>query len=127
MATQALQEWEAADSRMIEVCFVTKHDKIIIIQCYTLANDHDDQAKDAVYNKLQAVLNQVYACDINLGLGDFNAQVGGNNLEHGRFMGKYGIWEQTNNGERIIELGSMYKLCIGGGGGHSSFIPENTN
>ncbi|XP_076105824.1 uncharacterized protein LOC143074160 [Mytilus galloprovincialis] len=46
--------------------------------------------------------------------GDFNAKVGSTNIGSEEVMGKHGLGEINNNGERLVEMCTMNNLVIGG-------------
>ncbi|XP_063416092.1 uncharacterized protein LOC134697738 [Mytilus trossulus] len=47
-------------------------------------------------------------------IGDFNAKVGSTNIGSEEVMGKHGLGEINNNGERLLEMCTMNNLVIGG-------------
>ena len=51
--------------------------------------------------------------DVLLLLGDLNASIGCSNQNRERVMGKHGVGDLTNNGERFINLRVEHKLIIG--------------
>ena len=46
--------------------------------------------------------------------GDMNAKVGDNNHNYERVMGKHGLGQRNNNGERLCEICDMNELMITG-------------
>jgi endonuclease/exonuclease/phosphatase family metal-dependent hydrolase len=47
-------------------------------------------------------------------MGDFNAKVGYNNTGYEQTMGRHGIGQMNENGERFAELCANNKCVIGG-------------
>jgi hypothetical protein len=47
-------------------------------------------------------------------IGDFNAKVGSNNEGHESAMGKHGIGERNDNGERLLDICEINNLVITG-------------
>ncbi|VDP43472.1 unnamed protein product [Schistosoma margrebowiei] len=66
-----------------------------IIQCYAPTNDYNEDAKDHFYNRLQSI-------------------VGTDNTGYEDIMGRHGLGERNENGERFADLCAFNKLVIGG-------------
>ena len=62
----------------------------------------DEEDKDCFYYSLQMTDDDVPRNDVLLMLGDLNARVGCN--DKNRDIGKHGVGDLTNNGERVINL-----------------------
>ena len=117
--------WEAHGPRIIMASFGTKQQtkekkagqKIInlnIIQVYAPTNDAMDEDKDNFYNRLQNVMDKLPTKDVNIVMGDFNAKVGSDNSNYEDIMGKHGLGEANDNGERFLAFCSFNSLVIGG-------------
>lgn len=116
-AQRALIGYEAISPRIITAKFATKKKNINlnIIQCYAPTNDEPDvEKKDNYYRQLQAVLDGIKDRDITLVMGDFNAKVGGDNAGYEDIMGKHGLGQMNDNGERFAEMCALNQLVIGG-------------
>ncbi|VDP82256.1 unnamed protein product [Schistosoma curassoni] len=115
-AQKALIEWESHGLRFIKVSFKTKKEGISmnIIQCYTPTNDYNEEAKDQFYNRLQSIIEKCPTKDLTILMGDFNAKVGTDNTEYDEIMGRHGLGERNENGERFANLCAFNKLVIGG-------------
>ena len=68
----------------------------------------------AFTDSLQSVLDKNPRHDILLMIGDFNARVGNNNTNREIVMGRHGIGEITDNGERLVGIYEENNLIIGG-------------
>ena len=115
-AQRALVGWEAHGSRLITATFRTTKKNILlnVIQCYAPTNEHEDESKDAFYNKLQSILNKFKEKDITILMGDLNAKIGCDNRGFEEIMGKHAIGEMNDNGERFANLCGLNNLVIGG-------------
>ncbi|KAK7103278.1 hypothetical protein V1264_018210 [Littorina saxatilis] len=114
-AQRALIGYEAISPRIITAKFATKKKNINlnIIQCYAPTNDEPDvEKKDNYYWQLQAVLDGIKDRDITLVMGDFNAKVGGENAGYEDIMGKHGLGQMNDNGERFAEMCALNQLVI---------------
>ncbi|VDP35474.1 unnamed protein product [Schistosoma margrebowiei] len=92
-AQNALIGWESHGPRIIKASFKTKKEGITmnIIQCYAPTNDY----------------NSRIGCN-------FNAKVGTDNTGYEDIMGRHGLGERNENGERFANLCAFNKLVIGG-------------
>ena len=85
-----------------------------LIVAYAPTDVADEEDKDRFYSSLQSVLDKTPRHDVLLMLGDFNARVGNNNTNRERVMGRHGIGEITDNGERLVGICEENNLIIGG-------------
>ena len=72
--------------------------KLSIVQCYAPTNDATEEDKDEFYEQLQAAKEKVPRHNICIIMGDFTANVGGDNSNFEGTMGKHGIGERNDNG-----------------------------
>ncbi|VDP29139.1 unnamed protein product, partial [Schistosoma margrebowiei] len=115
-AQNALIGWESHGPRIIKASFKTKKEGITmnIIQCYAPTNDYNEDAKDQFYNRLQSIVKKCQTKDLTILMGDFNAKVGTDNTGYEDIMGRHGLGERNENGERFANLCAFNKLVIGG-------------
>ena len=115
-AQSALIGWEAHAPRIITASFRTKKKKIKmnVIQCYAPTNDSDEENKDQFYNRLQTIIDKCPVKDVNILMGDFNAKIGKDNTGYEEVMGKHGLGEINENGERFADTCALNKIVIGG-------------
>ena len=115
-AEGSLIGWEAHGPRLMKASFWTTREKIKVhvILCYAPTNDSSDEDKDEFYNRMQALLDKSPGKDITILMGDLNAKVGQNNAGYEQVMGKHGLGQMNENGERLADLCAMNGLMIGG-------------
>ncbi|VDP49581.1 unnamed protein product [Schistosoma curassoni] len=115
-AQNALIGWKSHGPRIIKASFKTKKESITmnIIQCYEPTNDYNEDAKDQFYNWLKSVIEKSPTKDLTILMGDFNANVGTDNTGYEDIMGRHGLGERNENGERFANLCAFNKLVIGG-------------
>jgi flagellum-specific peptidoglycan hydrolase FlgJ len=113
---KALVSWEAISSRIITASFTTKHKgtRMNIIQVYAPTNDAEQSSKDEFYNSLQEILEHLSRKHITILMGDLNAKIGEQNAGYERVMGKYGLGNMNENGERLADLCMMQDMVVGG-------------
>ncbi|VDO53654.1 unnamed protein product [Schistosoma margrebowiei] len=92
-----------------------------IIQCYTPTNDSNDDIKDLFYERLQSIIEKCPRKDLTILMGDLNAKVGIDNTGYEDIMGRHGLGERNENGERFANLCAFNKLFIGG-----TIFPHNS-
>lgn len=105
-ARKALIEWKPFGDRIIMARFRTRVRNITCIQCYAPTEAASDDDKNAFYSYLSKVLDEIHIGDIKIVLGDFNAQLGSDNMGRERVMGKHGMGRLTGNGVLFTELSS---------------------
>ena len=115
-AQNTLRGWEAHGPRIIMASFSSRSKKVNInvVQVYAPTNDAEEEVKDEFYNRLQGVLDKLPSKDVNIVMGDANAKVGADNAGYEETMGKHGLGEMNDNGERFANLCSLNGLAVGG-------------
>ena len=115
-AQKSLIGWEAHGPRVITASFKTRKRRINmnVIQCYAPTNDSTAEVKDNFYDHLQAILQRIPQRDITILMGDLNAKIGSDNTGYEEVMGRQGLGEMNDNGERLTDLCALNNLVIGG-------------
>ena len=115
-ARKTLRGWEKHGPRMVMASFTTRKKNINmnIVQVYAPTNDAEDEVKDSFYNKLQNVVSKLPNKDVNIIMGDLNAKVGSDNENYEEVMGKHGLGEINDNGDRLLGFCTFNKMVIGG-------------
>ena len=121
---KTLRGWEAHGPRIIMASFGTKNRNkteprlktinMNIVQVYAPTNDATEENKDDFYDRLQTVMDKLPAKDVNIVMGDFNAKVGSDNSNYEDIMGKHGLGEINDNGERFQGFCAFNSLVVGG-------------
>ena len=111
---KTLIEWKPAGSRLLKASFNSKYTNLTVIVCYAPTEDAEEADKDAFYDQLQAVTDEVPTHNLLMVLGDLNARPGSNNTGRDRVMGKYGIGTINDNGERLCHFCDENDMVIGG-------------
>ena len=113
-AKASLMGWEPVNERIIRARFFSKYAKTTVIQCYAPTEQTTEEEKHLFYSKLQDELDKTPRHDILLLMGDFNAKVGSDNSGLEGCMGKEGMGERNDNGQRFADLCLENGLVIGG-------------
>ncbi|XP_037953608.1 craniofacial development protein 2-like [Teleopsis dalmanni] len=79
------------------------------IGCSEDVNEND---KDAFYDKLSAAIAEAPKKDFKIVMDDVNAKIGevNENLEH--VIGKHGLGDMNDNGERLVEICGINELKL---------------
>jgi flagellum-specific peptidoglycan hydrolase FlgJ len=93
---------------------IHKRIKVNIVQIYAPTNEASDEDKEEFYSRLQGVMEKLPAKDVNILMGDANAKVGSDNTGFEEVMGRHGIGEMNDNGERFASMCSFNRMVIGG-------------
>ena len=116
LAQKTLRGWEPHGERIIMASFTTRNKGINlnIVQIYAPTNDASEEDKDSFYTMLQGVIDKLPRKDVNIVMGDANAKVGQDNTGYENIMGRNGLGEMNENGERFANFCSFNNLVIGG-------------
>ena len=69
--------------------------------------------KDAFYDQLQQVIQEVPSHDVLCVIGDFNGRVGNDNEDRNKIVGSNGCGNINDNGHRLCDLCKANNLVIG--------------
>ena len=92
---------------MISVCFQGKPFKITVIQVYVLTSDAEETEVEWFYEDLQDLLQQTVKKYVLFIIGDWNANVGTQEIP-----GVFGLGVQNEAGQRPIEFCQENALVI---------------
>ena len=110
----AVLDYKFINERMMTIRFKGNEKNLTIIQCYAPTEEAQEDIKDAFYDTLNATIERVDKNDLKILMGDFNAKVGSENEDLQHIIGRHGIGEINDNGERLVELCGMAEMKIGG-------------
>ena len=95
---------------MISVHFQAKPFNITVIQVYALTYNAEEAEVEWIYEGLQDLLELTPQKDILFNIGDWNTKVG--SQETPGVTGKFGLGEQNEAGQRLIEFCQEKALVI---------------
>ena len=99
---EALLSWSSVSDRIITGRFQSCHVKVTVLQVYAPTNKYSDEIKNDFYNLLQDTINKTPRHDIELLIGDLNAQINSSREGYESTIGPFGSTTSTNdNGERL--------------------------
>ena len=97
--------------RLISIRVNARPTPITILQCYAPTSAADEDTCDNFYDELQQAIDSTPNKDILVIMGDFNAKVG--TLQTNKeVMGKYGLGERNNRGQKLVEFCEQNHLWI---------------
>ncbi len=111
-ARKCLIGWTPINERLLTARFHHQQGKLTVIVAYEVA---DDLAKNAFYDQLHLVIQQVPPHDISIVLADFNATIScdSRGSQTGNIIGPESPDPNTNNnGDRLLHLSSVEGLSI---------------
>ena len=74
----------------------------------------EEEEKDHFYEELQQTIDGYNRNDILVVIGDFNAKVGGDKDGYERCMGRHGMGDKNDNGDRLCDFSMANCLVITG-------------
>ena len=72
-----------------------------MVQVYAPHNEREEEEKDHFYEELQQTIDGCKRNDIVVVMSDFNAKVGGDNEGYESCIGRHGMGDKNDNGERL--------------------------
>ena len=109
-----LLEWKPISERLIKARYNSTYAKLTVIVCYAPTEDTEEEEKDTFYDSLQRTVDETPRHDVLLVMGDLNAKVGSDNEGKEGTMGREGLGDGNNNGERLSTFCQENNLVIGG-------------
>ena len=107
-------EWKPISERIIKARYNSAFAKLSVTVCYAPTEDAEDEEKDIFYDELQASVDETPSHDVLLTMGDLNAKVGVDNQVKESTMGRQGLGDANDNGDRLITFCQENRLVIGG-------------
>ena len=111
-AKQALIAWEPISPRILVARFRGKPVGVTVVSIYAPTLPSDDHSKDAFYEELQHAIDKVPRRDILIVAGDWNARTGKPDTNSQYCVGKFGLGQRCNNGERLVDFASYNRLSV---------------
>ncbi len=99
------------NDRILKVRLQAKPYNVSIIQCYAPTTAASDEEMKDFYNTLQETMDTIPHRDVKIVMGDFNAKVGLQNNTN-PICGRYGLGQQNESGEDLIEFCGSNNLTI---------------
>jgi len=110
---QCLDSWRPISDRIVEARFFSRLIKTTVIQVYAPTNEADNEVKDDIYEQLQKIVDEVPRHDMLLVIGDWNANVGEQQLGEEGAVGRFGMTgERSDNGEPFVSFCPLNNLAM---------------
>ena len=84
----------------------------MVIQVYAPTSDSSDEELEMFYEQLDEGQKIARTRDLCIVCGDFNAKIGSNNEGWDHVMGKYGIGERNERGDRLLQFAQEKGLYV---------------
>ena len=97
-----------------------------IVQCYAPTNNTTDETKEEFYNQLHDIMSNLGDTNVNVIMGDFNANIGSDNQGYENVMGVHGLGMMNDNEERFVNACAANNIVIGGSVLHHKRIHKAT-
>ena len=122
-AAKSLLSYECISDRLMVARFNCRHTKLTIIVCYAPTNSEtrsDDVAnKDAFYNQLDDLTSGIPKHDVQIVIGDMNAQLGNDTDTWSPVLGNHAEGDLNDKGITLLSFCQAHNLVVG-----SSLFPH---
>jgi len=108
--SKSVTEIERYDDRFIGVRIRAEPVDLLGIQVYMPTSVHSEEEIEKMYDQIEEVLDRQKGTDCIVIMGDWNAVVGEGS--EGKVVGKYGLGNRNERGEKLIEFWDRRKLVI---------------
>src|ERR1700733_11359088 len=103
-SANAIMGYNTVNDRILSVRFRGRQVNTTMVQVYAPTSAASEEEHDRFYIELQSVIDRTPKGDILVIIGDFNAKGGTEKGGNRGTMGDYGLGEQNEAGERLIEF-----------------------
>ena len=110
-SSRTLIGYSPVSDRILKVRIHAKPFNISIVQCYAPTINANDEEMESFYDSLQETVNTIPSRDVKFIIGDLNAKVG-KIVTPNTTCGKFGLGEQNERGERLIESCSTNNMLL---------------
>ncbi|ESO05752.1 hypothetical protein HELRODRAFT_77491, partial [Helobdella robusta] len=111
-ARRALTEYNPVNDRLMYARFKGYPRDIIVIVAYAPATNHSDDEVETFYEQLEQTLKTLPKKNVKIVVGDWNAKIGSDNIGFEEVMGKYGVGDRNDRGERLLEFVKDRRLYV---------------
>ena len=110
-AQKAYLSHRSSSSRIMSVTFRGHHLNTTMIQVYAPDTSHGDEDVEDFYQQLEDEVEKAQG-NMVIVMGDFNSKIGNDNAGYEDVMGKFGLGERNERGERMLEFCKHNDFCI---------------
>jgi hypothetical protein len=108
-------EYKSASNRAAMIVIkLSKRYSLKVIQVYAPSTSHDDEEVEEFYENVNTLMDCTRT-HFTMIIGDFNAKIGKQKHHEEDVMGKHGIGERNERGDRLIEFAGSRKMYIANG------------
>ena len=111
-AKMALLEYKPISDRVIVARFCGRPFNITVIQVYASTWEAEDATTEQFYEQIQQCMNQIKSQDTVVCMGDWNAKIGTNRDGWEEVVGKFGLRERNDRGDRLLQFAKLNNLYI---------------
>ena len=111
-AQRSLIGYNPISERIISVRLRTQIGVTTIVQVYAPTTASSEEEITKFYDQLQRQIDTTPSQDILIIMGDFNAKVGTDWESWNGVLGKFGLGDANERGERLLNFCALNDLCI---------------
>ena len=95
---------------MIVVRLNSKY-SVKVIQVYAPTSAYEDEVVEQMYEEINQLMDET-PTHYTMVMGDFNAKIGVRRTDEDKIMGRYGVGERNERGDRLVEFAASRNLYI---------------
>ncbi|KAI8521282.1 hypothetical protein Bbelb_010360 [Branchiostoma belcheri] len=108
----SIEPRENGTERILTLRLHTENGPLNLVSVYAPTLYSQEEIKDEFYCQLQSTIQDIPKQEKLLLLGDFNARVGADHDSWPNCLGKFGVGNINDNGQRLLEFCTVNGLCI---------------
>ncbi|XP_023213563.1 craniofacial development protein 2-like [Centruroides sculpturatus] len=107
----SVERIECKGDRILMIKIKSDPMDMMIFQVYMPTGDYDDEEVEEIYDQIEDVIENDKTKKCLIVMGDWNASVGEGG--DGKFVGKFGLGNRNERGERLVEFATKHQLIVG--------------
>ena len=107
-----IDDYQAISDRLAVLTLKTIFSKINLVQCYLPTSSYSVEDITDMYDQIEAVMDKVPKRDHLFIMGDFNAKLGGLNMDYPTAVGKHTTGKANERGELLAKFCTRNNLIV---------------
>lgn len=104
--------YEPINDRILSIKLKASPVNLNIVQVYAPTTSASDDTVDKFYRELETAISKIPSRETLMIVGDFNAKIGENSHQLSNCVGKFGLGQRNERGERLIQFVADNNMVI---------------